>query len=151
MRQNYRSILFLVLFLFGTLVIADPVLIKVDEAHSQIGGAGENATKYKFQPFTTITIDYDGYVFDIWGQPETPDTLSVVIDNTRQYYLKLDPKSKKHTFSGNDFIPKSGAPVFSGLSLGDTAMLALGNLKIDSIKKEEKLRVQWVGMLEVIK
>ena len=148
-RKHYLFISFILLGVTNV-CFGEPSMIKIDHAHSQISDAGENALRYKISPSEEIKIDYDGYIFDIWGQEETPDTLSVLIGNERQYYIKLKVDKNKYTFTPEDFIPREGTKKFVAFLKGDTAILALGNLRIDTTNKEEKLRVQWVGMLEVL-
>lgn len=121
--------------------------VKVDDAHMQIG---DNANLiYSVSAGPAIVIDMTGYKFSLWPNEEpAPDFISVIISDNHQYYVPLSQGKTRYLISGETAKPGRGMLPFPGFAKNKKIMLAIGKRRYDTAKKEDVLRVHWLGMVQ---
>jgi hypothetical protein len=122
-------------------------VIVVDAAHAQIGQA--EGLKYSSPPAQQLLVDARGFDFSKSLFPAiSPNAVQLVLDEQRQFTAPWDP-SGQTTLSAATLSSLKGGLPFDGLRSGDTAIVAIGEQRVDEAKGELGLKVLWVGLLEV--
>jgi hypothetical protein len=123
--------------------------IRVDDEHMQIGDNAKSKLTYSIAAGAALVVDLSSYKFSLWPKEEpAPDFISVLYDEN-QYYIPLAKGQTRHLISRDTAQPRPGGPLFSGFKQGKKIVVAIGKRRYDSAKKEDVLRVHWLGMVEV--
>lgn len=124
--------------------------VRVDEEHMQIGDNARAKLMYSVPAGPAIQLDMTGYKFSLWPKEEpAPDSISVMISDRHQYYIALVPGKTRYLISGDTARPREGMLPFPGFIRGKQVMLAIGKRRYDPARREDVLRVHWLGMVEV--
>ncbi len=138
------------LLLLGSAVYASSTqTLVIDNGHLMVGKANTDDKLYYIKPTEHLLIDYSQYRFlpGKNGVIVKPDTMSVIIDNKRQYYYKItDNKTVQHLYA-KTLTYRDGFQAFNGLKLGDKFILAIGNLV--QKKDQQIFKVAWIGVVKV--
>ncbi|VAW76978.1 hypothetical protein MNBD_GAMMA12-1111 [hydrothermal vent metagenome] len=138
----------LILLGFTTYASSTQTLV-IDNGHLMVGKENTEDKLYHIKPTEHLLIDYSQYRFLSGknGVKIKPDTMSVIIDNKRQYFYKItDNKTVQHLYS-KTLTYRDGFQEFSGLKSGDKFILAIGNL-VQS-KDNKIFKVAWIGVVKV--
>jgi len=124
--------------------------VRVDDDHMQIGDNAKAKLHYSVSAGPALLLDMSGYKFSLWPKEEPePDFISVMISDKHQYYVPLSPGKTRYLISTETARPREGMLPFPGLVKGKQVMIAIGKRRYDSAKREDVLRVHWLGMVEV--
>ena len=145
--MRLRVIPILALF-FASSVLAQSE-VRVDEDHMQIGDSAKAKLAYVAAAGPTLSLDFTGYKFSLWPKEDpAPDFVSVIAGKD-QYYIPLVPGKTRYLISSETAKPRDGARPFAGFTHGSQVMVAIGKRRYDSAKREDVLRVHWLGMVEI--
>lgn len=123
--------------------------IHVDDDHMQIGDNAKSKLTYVVAPSDAVWLDFTRYRFTLWPKEEpAPDYISVYVGE-HQYYIPLEDGKTRYLISRETATAREGGHLFPGLVLGSQVMIAIGRRQYDSAKREDILRVHWLGMVEV--
>ena len=139
------------LLMVGSLLNAGGQVLVIDSRHLMAGKTGKQAKAYVIKPTHSLVIDYSGYKFlpGKNGKIKHPDTISIIVDNKRQYFYKITGTHKRHTLSARTLIHRKGYESFTGLREGDKFILAIGNLAQSKNKDKQIFQVAWIGLVKV--
>jgi len=151
MIQNIAVVTFLLVS--GSVANAEQKQTLVIDSQHLMAGNQKNQVAYTIKPTQKLVIDYSKYKFQPGtnGKISKPDTMSMIVDNSRQYYYKITGNKTKHTLSANTLTHRVGFKSFTGLKAGDKFILAIGNLVNDKRGTKQIFKVAWIGVVNVAK
>jgi len=128
-------------------IYAGDQYIQIDDVHIQMGREkGDEGILYEISPANSIIVDASNYNFPKYKELEndSPNAIQLIIDNDHQYTANWVAGTTKYSLTRENLIPRFKE--FEGFKAGDKFILAIGQLTLDDIKKQQVFKVQWVGM-----
>jgi hypothetical protein len=123
--------------------------VRVDDDHMQIGDHAKAKLSYAVAAGPALWLDFTGYRFSLWPKEEPPpDFISVVVGKGR-YFVPLVHGKTRYLISNETAKSSDSVLPFPGFTRGTEAMVAIGRRRYDPVKREDVLRVHWLGMVEV--
>ena len=126
--------------------------IIVDFAHSELAETGgKQAPPYRVSTCECLVVDAKGFKFPKRHFPEvSPNVVQLLIEVDRQYWADWGESGVTNLSRATLKPMASDIPPFTGLKVGDTAVVLIGYQSIDPVTKEPVLKKRlWLGIVEV--
>jgi hypothetical protein len=124
--------------------------VRVDDSHMQIGDQAREKRVYTVPTGPSFVLDLGTYRFSLWPESEpAPDTISIIVSEQHKYYLPLVAGQTRYLVPGQSLTAGAAKLPFVGFKSGQRIMIAIGKRRYDIAKREDILRVHWLGMVEV--
>ena len=125
-------------------------VLVVDLAHAQVGlPEGKEGLNYIVGPLRRFSVDARRFDFSKSLYPTVrPNSVQLMIGNKRQYSAKWQASGLVE-LSESTLTPMNDSPPFDGLRVGDQAIIAIGEQRVDPVKHEIVLKLLWAGMVDV--
>jgi len=142
-------ILSLLLFVFANMLSAQNyTTIEVDDKYNHIKPGADKSIQYTIKAGKGIMVDATQMDFSIlkkYIDGKNPDKIFVICENGT-YVTNFTP-NEKITLDKSNLTPYMGNTKFLGFSKGDTPIISIGTLKLQS--KQAKMAQVWATTLVV--